>query len=1632
MFISESLNNYLNTSGTIKTESVIFAEWNMNDPENIKKLGNYRYRPSYTESPYFLIPSTYDDFDLGNYYTGATDSDTVIESGLNEEDEPTIFLSSKEKMKMLFSLEDCVKPNRPRSGINKVLYLNNSGSSPSGAQFIDDSRSNIARRPRYYMASKDDQFKYWTSYRTELGVQTPIPNANYSSDNSEVSRGVSFFHSTTSRNYIEDAAPFVVYNDAVPSNKIVVKMQTNVGEESLGSLRYNDSSNIQDPLYGDANKTTPIIWRVEVLKNGTWMPAISFDESSTRQDGAPVVNADGYVEVSYGLNVPEKYLSTFRFAGEMPNEQLLPETNNTGLAYLIKSSSTSRGSLYINDNGEWQTFVPNYQWSLSEEGVTITTRSVTKISDPDYFIENNQIVFREFDFIDGIRVVVQTMNRANCTFDLIEMSPRLFVDITDRVSEYSVKKTLADLGNSSVPVGSIYPSSGSINMIDYDLSFHENNVFNFEKLKGSIVSKYLDKKIKFLFYEGVYDDNNIYYYLPIKTMYSVESIQVDSKESSVSIQTKDFFYFLEESQAPQLLLTDVSLSYAMVILLDFIGFDNYVFKRLSENEIIIPYFFVEPGQNVAEVLKSLAMASQTAMFFDEYNNLVVMSKEYLLPEKGQRDVNISLRGSEEALMDSGESYQITGYIYDQEELADEEYGAYVKHPERSVWVYDQQSSSWVNAGIAQKIYQPNIVSFSSIDKKVFNNGRIDYTTRYIQRSVGSTESALNTDEYKNYVYKPVLLWEASGNPNRQTINELSSNSGAYVLGAVPLNSDLTEEAPYSDNNVIFNNIIDFGENVYWMTKYQGYFYANGEVIRYDAMEYSISGVPAPVWISNNEQYQSYFSSLRFNGKMYPTGRVRIYTNPEFDMVSGQLLIKDAQPIKENGRSQFGTQITKHSAGFGPDAHWNNVENIYGCVQEASSYLFNLSEIINYPTPLLEQECGKETLIGSSYINSDLLARESSVSSIIKNFLTNRNVTENEESYKKTTKPGSVQASALVVNGPEVPQVLAPANFISYIYRDFLNEDGSSTPYKHYGTRMRIVGKVEYGTNKSQTPIGRFPVYNGGVDEDNEAPSSSVNENDQEIIIHGGSGGIAFNVDKSKNTGYYFEIVALTADNIEQYANTNTSTQISSNIVLSTPATASGTEVTVWLENETDVEVGQSVVISGLSDVASGNPEDLSTPMNGEYLIKSVGDNRKTLVYGIGTTLNTTSQNAGKMTFNEGRSNGIANVIFYKTVADEEGRAIPYRLWSGLSLINVDSGDFYGQSRLLGEENTTVYDLAAEYINVGSSRRFFLYINNKQVAVVDDPRPLQERNSLALFVRGGSKCMFDNVYALSNNYSQNSNFSIQDGISQAFGDNEVTASESLRKYSISGLVQETYLSGISSLEGPKSKIYFEEFGTIFREAAYFNVLYDRAYPALYAKLMKPINNIKGYTTSGFYAWSYGAEFLIFNATDFALALDDTSGSFLRIFGTAFTQNTTYSLTVDDLYKKRSNLIDSALGKPDILFNPLTVQQEYNRIKSSRDRYGNNEISIQSPYIQTSDAAENIFGWVIDKVSKPRKMIGLEVLGTENVQLGDLVNVRYLNKEGVDIVSKNDVDYVVYQIDFSRKNNGPETIIYLAEV
>lgn len=1457
MIADKFLKNHLESSQTVHAESLVVAEWNMNIPLNIYKIGNYRYRPSENlllapenRSRYSSIQSSFDPNDDGNFYTNATDADVVVDGGYRPGsggDIPLSFISKKQKDAMLFSLEDCFGKFRPRSGINKLRYFEDG--------FSHFSNLDMCSRPRYYLADKDDKFKYWSSFRTESNVERGIANKEINS----------MF-------YIDDASPFVVYNSEVPANRVVVKLQTNVGTVDLGPFN-NGSESLDDPFYGDANMSIPKRWKIQYLQNNSWLDMLSFNEYSTRSDGSQIFGPNGYLQINYGLIVPTRYRNVFKNSGSLIDQSLLPDIAFHGQAYFVNNDPNNIGQYFIWFDQAWESFVPEYGWYIGEEEIADETSFVTNLVYPQTYYNNasSKREYREFVKISGLRLVVESMNKKDSTLDLIELSPRLASNISNIVSSYSIKKPASDIGVSGMPVGQLLASTGSIEIFDADGAFNINN-------PNSIIAKYTIQNTQFKFYESiknvpVYDEvgnflANYNYYVPVKTMYSDGFPTSSESTKNISIGLRDLFFYFESMTAPQILIQNVSLSYAITILMDNIGFSNYAFKRLpSESDPVIPFFFIPPDTTVAQVLSDLAISTQSAMFLDEHNNFIVMSKGWMMPSEDDRATDLVFYGK-------------------------------------------------TANGLS------NIAEIATQNSTVYNAGNINYTTRYIQRSYGSLDESLANLSEKTWEYKPVLLWEATPTESIRPQNGEISQASGYALSAVPLNSDLTDELPYVVNGVLKNNTMDFGEGVYWVNKHNGYFYSNGEVIKYDAIEYSIPGTViedsvdgSTVWISSAEEFEKYFGKVSFNGKIYPTGRVRIYTEPYYEEIEGITKLKDG-PVAKHGRCQFGTGATNslgelvpvyHYAGL--NSYWSDINNVRGC-QMDSSYIFSDK---TFDGTLTTAEYGNS-------FNDNAVAQRSFRNGIIKNFLSNTYIPESEISRKYVTENGVVQSSAFVMTGGNFTSSENQLDYVSYVYKE-MNDS-----YKHFGTRMRIVGRVENNSDRPQSPIGSTGYY--------IVSEKMPNEN---ITISGASGGLGILINEKNNAGYYFEIAALTENNIINY-------------------------------------------------------EDDS----------------------------------------------VHDVIFYKVYPHADSsvsspsKAIPEVLWSGYAGILVDDGTMVGARRSIAEDVTTVYDLAVEYIDIGSTRRFYLYLNDNLVATVTDTNPLPQYNSMAMFVRGRARCMFENLYALTQNYSQNTGADLNLPANSVFTNGQtLTTNSALRKYAINGILKDTYLSNISSIEPSKYKLYYEEFGSIMREASYFNVKYDLAYPALYSKISPTGNMTQSYVVSGFLPTSYGAEFIVFNATDSVLLLDGTEGNFLRIQGVTFTQESNNEMTVDKYFNRVSDFSDPKLSFGSIVDSPIKATKQYDTIRNSRIMFGKNEFSISAPYIQTQEFAESMMGWIVEKIMAPRLSVGLRVFPNPMLQLGDVVSIDHKANDDSDIIDSSK-RFVIYDMEYSRNNSGPEMTVYLSEI
>jgi hypothetical protein len=72
------------------------------------------------------------------------------------------------------------------------------------------------------------------------------------------------------------------------------------------------------------------------------------------------------------------------------------------------------------------------------------------------------------------------------------------------------------------------------------------------------------------------------------------------------------------------------------------------------------------------------------------------------------------------------------------------------------------------------------------------------------------------------------------------------------------------------------------------------------------------------------------------------------------------------------------------------------------------------------------------------------------------------------------------------------------------------------------------------------------------------------------------------------------------------------------------------------------------------------------------------------------------------------------------------------------------------------------------------------------------------------------------------------------------------------------------------------------------------------------------------------------------------------------------------------------------------------------------------------------------WLVRKIMKPRKSVGISVFGMPILQLGDIVKIDYLSSNGFNEVSDADQRFVVYNIEYTRSLQEVGMNVFLTEV
>jgi hypothetical protein len=296
---------------------------------------------------------------------------------------------------------------------------------------------------------------------------------------------------------------------------------------------------------------------------------------------------------------------------------------------------------YLNTSNAWvtavDTTVPFANLKFGQEGKIEISYNGTNW----YFVndENTQSYLTEFTdstnkavTMRGVRLLVSGMSTPYTPLELIEISPRLVVNLTKHVMSFSVNSSIGD-SQYGLPLGSIVSSSGNVSLSNETRIFDKmnpNSIFTY--VKDSTEENYeletmLRANVKFVFYQIILSGTNEYA-IPIKTMYSTEWSH--DSEFTTSVKLEDYIKFFRETQAPNLLIgykNPLKSSLAIRMLLDNIGYNKFSFETKDRIDPEMNFFYCSNDVTVAEALNDIATSVQLSMFMDADNNFVVMTKD---------------------------------------------------------------------------------------------------------------------------------------------------------------------------------------------------------------------------------------------------------------------------------------------------------------------------------------------------------------------------------------------------------------------------------------------------------------------------------------------------------------------------------------------------------------------------------------------------------------------------------------------------------------------------------------------------------------------------------------------------------------------------------------------------------------------------------------------------------------------------------------------------------------------------------------------------------------------------------------------------------------------------------------------
>jgi len=222
----------------------------------------------------------------------------------------------------------------------------------------------------------------------------------------------------------------------------------------------------------------------------------------------------------------------------------------------------------------------------------------------------------------GVRITVTQMNRSKVYFNLIELGLRLESDLSAYMIDWEVNNSMSEY-SFITPLGTASANDGSVTLANFDNRFSNDN-------PSSMYFGLIDKNVTMRLDLGITTDA---YTATTKNyewirMFTMRTEDWNGKDLDVvSVPLKDDSVVLQAIKPNPTLLESKTVAEIIWTLLDGIGMTNYFVQVIdADATTLIPYFWTDGTETMWDIIQKLSQATQTAVYFDEYNVLQIKTR----------------------------------------------------------------------------------------------------------------------------------------------------------------------------------------------------------------------------------------------------------------------------------------------------------------------------------------------------------------------------------------------------------------------------------------------------------------------------------------------------------------------------------------------------------------------------------------------------------------------------------------------------------------------------------------------------------------------------------------------------------------------------------------------------------------------------------------------------------------------------------------------------------------------------------------------------------------------------------------------------------------------------------------------